>query len=51
MWLGTEPVQDPVRIVDACRWRDAALHQAVSWRDYVAGVPELKQQMPPELAS
>jgi hypothetical protein len=51
MWLGTEVVMDPMRIVDACRWRDAALDQAVPWKDYIAGVPELKQQMPPELAS
>lgn len=23
-WLGTEPVSDPARIVQACEWRDAA---------------------------
>ena len=51
LWLGTEAVRDPARIVDACRWRDAALHQAAPWTDYVAGLPEFKQQMPPELAS
>jgi hypothetical protein len=45
MWLGTEPVGDPERIVDACHWRDAALHQAVPWKDYVAGRPELEQQL------
>lgn len=47
-WLGTELIRDPERIVDACRWRDAALHQAMPWKDYVTRRPELAQQMPPE---
>jgi hypothetical protein len=40
-WLGTEVVTDPARIVAACRWRDAALHQSVPWTDYIADRPEL----------
>jgi hypothetical protein len=34
-WLGAEPVRDAGVIVHACRWRDAALHQSVSWQEYV----------------
>jgi hypothetical protein len=41
MWLGTEIVTDPARIVAACHWRDAALHQAMSWQDYISHQPEL----------
>ncbi|MPZ66106.1 MAG: hypothetical protein GEU83_11525 [Pseudonocardiaceae bacterium] len=47
-WLGTERIRDPERIVDACRWRDAALHQAMPWKDYVDGQPVLAQQIPSE---
>lgn len=45
-WLGTEPVTAPERVVDACRWRDAALHHAVQWEDYIAGRPELARHLP-----
>ena len=45
-WLGTEPVADPARIVTACHRRDAALHQAMPWQDYVADRPELTQHIP-----
>lgn len=46
-WLGTEPVTDPSRIVDACYWRDAALQQAVPWRNYIAERPDLAAHVPP----
>lgn len=52
MWLGTELVKDPARIVTACRWRDAALHQAVPWQDYLSDRPELARHVPtPETVS
>jgi len=50
-WLGTEPVGDPARVVETCRWRDAALHQAMPWKDYMAGWPDLMQPVPSELVS
>lgn len=40
-WLGTEPVSDPARIVQACAWRDAALHLGVPWATYIAQRPHL----------
>ncbi|MGH3926006.1 MAG: DUF6879 family protein, partial [Pseudonocardiaceae bacterium] len=45
-WLGTEVVTDPARIVAACRWRDAALHLAMPWQDYIAARPELARHVP-----
>ena len=45
-WLGTEPVADPVRIVEACHWRDAALHCGMPWQDYIANRPELARHVP-----
>ena len=41
-WLGAEPVTDPGRIVEACRWRDAALYHAMPWEAYIASHPDLK---------
>ncbi|MGH3694558.1 MAG: DUF6879 family protein [Pseudomonas sp.] len=43
MWLGTETVTDPAMIVTACHWRDAALHHAMPWHEYISGQPELAQ--------
>lgn len=34
-WLGTEAITDPATIVQACRWRDAALYRATAWWDYL----------------
>jgi hypothetical protein len=34
-----EIVPDPEAIVEAAYWRDAALHAALPWRDYVARFP------------
>lgn len=45
-WLGQRLVTDPQTVLAACFWRDAALHQAVSWRDYIAGRPELARHLP-----
>jgi hypothetical protein len=44
--LGFEHVTDPARIVQACRWRDAALHHAQPWADYIAARPELAARVP-----
>jgi hypothetical protein len=44
-WLGAEHVTDPARIVEACRWRDAALYRATPWRTYVASHPDLKRYL------
>lgn len=48
-WLGTEPVDDPARVVEACRWRDAAIHQGMPWKGYMTGQPDLMQRLPSEL--
>lgn len=45
-WLGTELVTDPARIVAACHWRDAALHHAMPWQDYISDQPELARRVP-----
>lgn len=45
-WLDITEVTDPDRIVAACRRRDAALHHARSWRDYLASHPDLGRQVP-----
>jgi hypothetical protein len=45
-WLGTEFVTDPARIVDACHWRDAACHYAISWQNYLSEQPELAKHVP-----
>jgi hypothetical protein len=44
-WAEAERVCDPERIVDACAWRDAALHRATPWRAYIAGRPELQRRL------
>ncbi len=38
---GAEHVTEPKRIVDACRWRDAALHYGTPWSVYVHAKPHL----------
>jgi len=44
-WAGAERVYEPERIVDACAWRDQALHRAVPWRSYIASHPDLQQRL------
>ena len=44
-WLGAEPVGEPDRIVEACRWRDAALYHAMPWQEYIASHPDLKRYL------
>jgi hypothetical protein len=44
-WRGAEPVSDPHRIVEACRWRDAALHHAVPWQAYISKNPDLERHL------
>lgn len=41
VWLGAEHVTDPQKIVDACRWRDAALYYGTPWSGYVRSKPQL----------
>ncbi|MGH3815796.1 MAG: DUF6879 family protein, partial [Pseudonocardiaceae bacterium] len=45
VWLGAEHVTDPRRIVDACRWRDAALHFGAPWSVYVHSKPQLVRHL------
>ncbi|MGH3915355.1 MAG: DUF6879 family protein [Pseudonocardiaceae bacterium] len=45
VWLGAERVTDPVKIVNACRGRDAALHLGTAWATYVGGKPQLAHQL------
>lgn len=45
-WLGAQVVTDPDRIAGACFVRDAALHQAVPWHEYLGRHPELVQRLP-----
>jgi hypothetical protein len=40
-FLFTVKVADPAEIVRHCYWRDAALHRAIRFRDYVGRAPEL----------
>ncbi|WP_053208199.1 DUF6879 family protein [Jiangella muralis] len=35
--LGVEVVVDPAVVVERCKWRDAAWHHAIPWRQYRAG--------------
>lgn len=41
VWLGAEHVTEPKKIVDACRWRDAALHYGTPWSVYIRSHPQL----------
>lgn len=45
-WLGAERSEDSSAIADACFARDAALHQAVRWDEYMARHPELSRRLP-----
>lgn len=47
VWLGAEHVTDPVKILDACRGRDAALHLGTLWAAYVRS----RSQLTPHLSS
>lgn len=44
-WAGARHVADPQRIIDACHAREAALHRAVPWRDYIAARPDLQRRL------
>jgi hypothetical protein len=41
-WRGADLITDPGRIAFACRARDAALHCAVPWSDYITSRPDLR---------
>lgn len=44
-WLGIEHVTDPAVIVEACAWRDAALHLGIPWQSYVRDHPGLAEHL------
>jgi hypothetical protein len=44
-WAGADRISDPERIVDACRVRDAAMHRAVAWGDYIASRASLQRRL------
>ncbi len=48
-WLGAVHVTDPAMVAEACFVRDAALHQATPWADYMAAHPTLLQQVPKDV--
>lgn len=43
--LGVEHVTVSGKIVDACRWRDAALHYGTPWSAYVRSKPQLVRHL------
>jgi hypothetical protein len=45
IWTGAERIHDPELIVEACRVRDAAMHRATPWREFIASRPELKRRV------
>ncbi|MGH8573931.1 MAG: DUF6879 family protein, partial [Gammaproteobacteria bacterium] len=45
-WLGAKLVTDPATVVAACFTRDAALHQAMPWAEYMTRHPELVRRLP-----
>lgn len=45
-WLGAEPVTDYPTVVAACFARDAALHHAMPWAEYIARHPNLVRRLP-----
>lgn len=45
-WLGAELITDPAEVIAVCLARDAALHQAMPWAEYIAGHPELVRRLP-----
>ena len=44
-WLGASRIPDPERIVEACRMRDAAMHNAVPWHAYIDSRPDLQRRL------
>lgn len=45
-WLGAEQVTDAMSVAAACVARDAALHQAMPWTQYMIRHPGLIQRLP-----
>jgi Family of unknown function (DUF6879) len=45
VWAGASRVRAPDSIVRACLARDAALHRAVPWRQYIASRPDLQRRV------
>ena len=44
-WRGASRVHDPERIVEACQARDAVMHRAATWDDYIASRPHLQRRI------
>lgn len=44
-WRGASRVRDPWKILQLCRARDAALHRATPWREYIAARPDLQRRL------
>ena len=42
---GAFRIYDPREIMQACLARDAALHRAVPWRNYIASRPDLQRRL------
>lgn len=45
-WLGAQLVTDHASVVAACLARDAALHQAMPWSEYMIRHPDLVARLP-----
>ena len=45
-WLGAEPLTNPASVAAACFARDAALHQAMPWAQYMTRHSGLVQRLP-----
>ncbi|MGH3899738.1 MAG: DUF6879 family protein [Pseudonocardiaceae bacterium] len=45
-WIGIDHTTDPDAVLQACRWRDAALHLAQPWATFVNERPELARRVP-----
>lgn len=48
-WLGAEEVTDPTDVIAACVARDAALHHAMPWSEYMSRHPNLLRRLPKEI--
>lgn len=46
IWLGAHQVTDPAAVVAACAARDAALHHAIPWAEYMTRHPDLLRRVP-----
>lgn len=45
-WLGAKQITDPASVIAACAARDAALHHATPWAQYMTRHPDLITRLP-----